>query len=932
MSSMASSSAPVAPPDAGSKGSLLPRRMNPTEIEFALRDLVALPYDADTFAYNLIAIFNASKMTVSRLKSGTTNKATQPGDVLWQKNLFFRPATPGEDVGAIADALLGEPLTAKHKPRFNLVTNGQQVHIRDLKFDETVNVEFERLDEQSYVLLPLAGYERRAIIEEHPADIKAAKKLKKLYDAILAANPTWNSGHHSHELNLLMTRLLFCFYAEDTGIFDTPQIFTNTATQHTSEDGDNVAALLDRLFRIMNIEDAARRPSTPAVDAKFPYVNGSLFEETVELPNFSRTARRQLLECGDLDWTTITPDIFGSMIQTIAQGATRSDLGMHYTSVPNIMKVLQPLFLDNLHSDYEKARESVPKLEALLGRLSNIRVFDPACGSGNFLVIAYKALRQLEMEILKRIEEIAPHAPLRLSNISIQAFFGADLVDFACETAKLSLWIAEHQMNRVFTDIFGSARPALPLAKISTIVNANSVEADWFALCPPHLERETFICGNPPYAGKAKQTPEQKRDIISTFSPVTRAYKTVDYVGCFLIKVASYVAATNSRSALVTTNSMCQGEQVPVVWPLIFGNSVEITFAHTTFKWENNASHNAGVSCIIIGLARSGSVKDKQLITDGMSKRVSAIGPYLIPNNMTIVSKRHTPLSNLPHMNFGSMANDGGHLICTKTEYDAIVRVFPASKLLFRRYFGADEVINDVERWCLWIQDDSLAYAKTIRPIADRIAQVAVARLKSKRPKTNEDARRPHKFAEIRYQDAPALVMPEVSSEQRIYLQTQLLNRGDIASNKLYVVYNPPPFLFALLSSRLHYIWAETVGGNLETRLQYSTGLVYNTFPVPTLSTTQRSTLADRSRSILRARARHPGKALSWLYNPKTMPAELAESHRENDIYVEEHIFGKHFNDDLQRQEHLFVTFENLRKGAASNELAFDTSEVATRG
>jgi hypothetical protein len=421
--------ASVAIPEPDPERYSAPRRMNPTEIEFAVRDLVAKPYHAETFPYALIGIYNASKMTVSRLKSGQTNKARHPGDVLWQKYFFFRSAASGEDVGTVADALVADPLTAKHKPRFILVTNGKQLHARDLKFDETAYVEFERLDEQAYFLLPLAGYERRAVVEEHPADIKAAKKLKKLYDALLAANPTWNTGHHSHELNLLMTRLLFCFYADDTGIFDTPQIFTNTVTQHTSEDGNDVAALLDRLFRIMNVEKASRPRNTPAVDCKFPYVNGSLFEDIVEMPQFSRTARRQLLECGDLDWRTINPDIFGSMIQTIAHDGSRSDLGMHYTSVPNIMKVLHPLVLDDLHEAYEKAKDSVPKLETLLGRVSRLRVFDPACGSGNFLIIAYKRLREIEIQVLLRIGEIAPNTPLRLSGVSLQNFYGIDVVD-----------------------------------------------------------------------------------------------------------------------------------------------------------------------------------------------------------------------------------------------------------------------------------------------------------------------------------------------------------------------------------------------------------------------------------------------------------------------------------------------------------------------
>ena len=377
-----------------------------------------------------------------------------------------------DDVAAVADAIVADWLTTKHKPRFVFVTNGNQVHIRDLKLDDTCNADLDHLDEKSDFLLPLAGFERRAIVEEHPADIKAAKRLKKLYDAILAANPAWSAGHHAHELNLFMTRVLFCFYAEDTGIFETPQIFTNTVTQHTKEDGSNVASLLDRLFRIMNIEGDKRTKNSPAADQRFPYVNGSLFESTLDIPTFNRTSRRLLLECGELDWTTINPDIFGSMIQTIAEPGTRGDLGMHYTSVPNIMKVLRPLFLDDVNDAYEKASNSVKALNILLMRISKIRVFDPACGSGNFLIIAYKELRQLEMRILERIGELNSSNPLRLPGVLLRNFFGVDLVGFACETSKLSLWIAEYQMNSAFGVLFGTTCPPLPLGRIEQFIAA----------------------------------------------------------------------------------------------------------------------------------------------------------------------------------------------------------------------------------------------------------------------------------------------------------------------------------------------------------------------------------------------------------------------------------------------------------------------------
>lgn len=890
--------------------------MNPTEIEFAVRDLVAKPYDPDTFPFELMACYNASKVTVSKLKSGQTNAATQPGDVLWKKHLFFRPAAAHEDVGAIGDALRSDSLVAKQKPRFIVVSNGEQVHIRDLKLDDTVNVEYGRLDEASDFLLPLAGYERRTVVEEHPADIKAAKKLKKLYDAILAANPTWSAGHHTHELNLLMTRLLFCFYAEDTGIFDTPQIFTNTVTQYTTEDGSDVAMLLDRLFRIMNVADPDRPKTTPAVDAKFPYVNGSLFEDTVEIPDFSRTARRLLLECGDLDWTTINPDIFGSMIQTIAQDGTRSDLGMHYTSVPNIMKVLQPLFLDDLHEAYEKAKDSVPKLEALLGRLAKIRVFDPACGSGNFLIIAYKALRTLEIQTLERISNIAPKTPLRFSGISLEHFYGIDVVDFASETAKLSLWIAEHQMNAAFEKAFGTARAMLPLEKITTIRCGNAVLQNWASVCPPDESAETYLCGNPPYLGAKWQNVDQKRDIATLFQSKLKNYGNLDYIACWFYKAALFISTQKrAKASFVSTNSVCQGEMVPLLWPLLFEHDLDIAFAQTSFKWSNSASHNAGVSCVIIGLEPRSS-EPKHIICGDSIQVVPHIGPYLSPSSTNIiVHKEQRSLSDLPAMLFGNMPRDGGHLILSPQERSAILASYPHAEKFIRAYMGADEFVNSIERYCIWITDDLREEASKIPPLAARIAQVVSFRRHSNAESTRQYANQPHRFVQIQGWGKPALLVPTVTSERRKYLQIGFADSGTIINNLVFAVYNPPQYLFALLSSRLHRTWTSSVGGKLEDRLRYSNGLIYNTFPVPKLSNEQQRILADHSREILKARAKHPGKTIASLYNPETMPSNLLDIHQQNDAYIEEHIYGRSFRDDAQRLEHLFAMYERLKSG-----------------
>jgi hypothetical protein len=883
--------------------------MNPTEIEFAVRDLVANPYDPETFPYEFLGIHNASKMTVSRLKSGLTNAAKKPGDVLWKKHFFFQSAEPGVDVGAVADLLATDPLLAKHKPRFLLVTNGEQVHARDLQLDDTLNIDYAHLDERADFFLPLAGYERRAVVEEHPADIKAAKKLKKLYDAILAVNPTWTSGHHTHELNLLMTRLLFCFYAEKTGIFDTPKIFSNTLTQHTSEDGSEVAPLLDRLFRIMNIEDTKRSKTAPATDLKFPYVNGSLFEDTVEIPQFNRTARRQLLECGDLDWTTINPDIFGSMIQTIAQDGTRSDLGMHYTSVPNIIKVLQPLFLDDLHEAFEKAKDSVPKLEALLRRLANIRVFDPACGSGNFLIIAYKALRNLEIQIIERIANIAPKIPLRLSGVSLEHFYGVDVVDFAVETAKLSLWLAEHQMNTSFRDSFGSSRPTLPLGRITTVHCGNALRINWKSVCPPDAPGEIYICSNPPYIGSKFQSHQQKMDLKQITQRHALKIGQIDYIAGWFLLAAEYLAGSSATAAFVSTNSICQGEQVSSLWTLMFRLGVKISFAHTSFKWSNSASHVAGVSCVIIGFT-SRPIDEAFQITDTRQLRVKAIGPYLIPDtNRTIITPRKTTLGSLPSMVRGNMPLDGGHLLLTLSERKHLIASDPASEQFIKPYIGADEYINSISRFCLWIPKDREEEARANPDIDRRLARVRQNRLASNDPGCNMFADAPYRFCRILDWGKPAVLVPNITSERRPVLTIGYISSEYIINAQAFAVYNPPQFLISVLSSRLHMLWARTVGGKLADRIHYGSNLIYNTFPFPNLSQNQQDILSEHSRTILRTRARYPGKSIAWLYNPETMPDALQIAHSENDLYIEEYIYGRVFRDDNHRLEHLLAAY-----------------------
>lgn len=501
--------------------------MNIAEIETSLKELVETPFDADTFIFRFLEIYDAPKATVTKLRQGTTNHSKVPGELLWKNKLFFRVAEKGQAATTV-DAMADDPLSKKHAPRIFLATDGEEVYCRDIKADQTRDSSFDKLNDIFDFFLPLAGIERYAGVAENPADIKATARLAKLYDAILEANPDWLGNDHTHELNLFMTRMLFCFFAEDTSIFD-KDLFTSTLMDLTREDGTETSSVLETIFAAMNTHDKERE-GLPEFARRFPFVNGGLFHDKTPIPKFSKRARRLLKECGELQWKDINPDIFGSMIQAVVEPGLRGDMGMHYTSVPNIMKVLQPLFLMSLEEEFEAARDSEARLQKLLQRIYHIRVFDPACGSGNFLIIAYRELRKLESRIFERQKAIARQWSLPMTGVRLTQFFGIELTDFAAETAKLSLWIAEYQMNEQFKAQFGSAPPALPLSDSGNIVHGNACRLDWLAVCPKVEGAQIYVVGNPPYAGSVYQTDAQKEDMQHVFASILRAYKDMDFV------------------------------------------------------------------------------------------------------------------------------------------------------------------------------------------------------------------------------------------------------------------------------------------------------------------------------------------------------------------------------------------------------------------
>ncbi len=887
--------------------------MNIAEIEEALRELAAQRFDPSDFPYRFLEIYDAPKATVTKLRQSNESDLLGSGDVLLKKKFWFKTAPKGK-AAATVDAMAAEVADQKHAPRFILSTDGSEYHARDIKEEQSQFGELAKINDAFDFFLPMAGFERHEGVPENPADIKATARLAKLYDAILEANSSWIVENRTHELNLFMTRILFCFFAEDTSIFDAAQ-FTNSVMSLTRDDGSDTSTVLAVLFSAMNTPED-RRGKMPEYANRFRYVNGGLFKEQTPIPNFSKRARRLLKECGELHWRDINPDIFGSMIQAIVEPGMRDDMGMHYTSVPNIMKALQPLFLLSLEEEFEAGRDSDAKLQKLLRRIYSLRVFDPACGSGNFLIIAYRELRKLESRIFERRREIGQRS-LPMTGISLSQFYGIELTDFAAETAKLSLWIIEYQMNAVFKAEFGNAPPALPLSDSGNILHENALKANWLKVCPPKEDSETYVVGNPPYIWSGDQSPQQKADLKNVFATEDGSCAILDYVSAWLKKGADYCIATDAQCAFVTTNSIFQGEQVGILWKMIQKRNLEIGFAHQSFKWKNLAAKNAGVTCVIVCLRKKSSAK-KMLFVDSIARAVKNIGPYLIEMNDEVVVKSTTSLFGLPKMQYGNKPVDGGQLILTPDEKNALVAAHPESKTLLKRFYGSQEIIRGIERWCLWIDDRDLKTALKIPEIKRRVQAVRDSRLRSTDVSCLKMADRPHQFREMHIAQEYAIVVPAVSSEDREILPCVILDGESAVSNRCYQIIDKGLFLFSLIVSRLHYVWADTVGGKLETRFNYSNTIIYNTFPVPTLSPAQIEMLESFAWMVIEAREAHPGKTLAWLYDPETMPENVAAAHKALDDALEGIYIGRPFKNDTERLEFLFKQYSSAIKKISS--------------
>ncbi|MCA4997906.1 class I SAM-dependent DNA methyltransferase [Tsukamurella tyrosinosolvens] len=871
-------------------------------------------YDRELI-FDLLLAYGKPQGNVTRLRKGSLNVADDPETEVAQKNVVYFKETTGNPL-AVIDELKTSPTVVRYRTRFVVVTDYTQLLAVDTKTGETLMIPIREIDKHFTFFLPWAGMEKAQYVTEAHADVKAADRMGKLFDELLAANPGLIDAQQArHGLNVFFARLLFCFFAEDTEIFADGQ-FTNAVGSHTQPDGSDVDEFLTALFKALDTETPAEKPNYLA---GFPYVNGRLFtmDAAQTVPTFTKTARQLLIDLGNLNWSQINPDIFGSMFQAVVNPHERSNLGQHYTSVPNILKTIEPLFLDGLREQLDSGFDSARKLEALLERISAIKVFDPACGSGNFLVIAYKELRKLEHAILERLAELDPKHQVLFaeSKISIENFYGIELADFATEVAILSMWIAKHQMNTEFKEKFNLSIPLIPLKETGQIQQGNATRVDWNIVCP-NDGGEIYLIGNPPYYGAKRQTQDQKDDYPFTFG--NRKYsKNLNYIALWFEKGADYIEDTSAELAFVTTKTVAQGEHVGLMFPSIFDRGLEIGYTYPGFQWENNAKKNADVTVAVIGI-RKISDAPKYIYDDGLKISVENINGYLAAGPNVFIMARKTSISNLPPITYGSMPNDGGGLILSSSEHDQIVGNFPGSEPFVKKFIGASEYLAGEDRFALWIDREQWPEARKIAPIKARVERVRELRRKSDRAATRKLAEVPYRFGEVRHRNAESIMIPINSSGLRDYIPIGYLDPDTVISNTGFAITDTEPWLFSVLTSAIHMAWVNTVCGRARVNYKYSNTIVYNNFPVPSLSERMKERLTVAALRVLDVREYHCEKTLAELYDPDLMPEDLRTAHAEVDALVDSLYSKRGYETDEQRLSDLFAMYEAMTAAEAA--------------
>jgi hypothetical protein len=871
--------------------------------------------EAKSFWDGFFQVFGISRRRVATFEKLVKKLDNKPGfiDLLWKGVILVEHKSRGKNldkaVQQAKDYLAG--LTEAELPKYILVSDFQYFRLYDLENDSHTEFELKDLVQHIHLFGFIAGYEKRIYKDEDPVNIQAAELMGKLHDRLEEV------GYSGHDLEVYLVRLLFCLFADDTNLFD-KGIFWQYLELQTKPDGSDLAMHLASIFQTLNIPTDKRLKNLEESLTQFPYVNGKLFEETLPLAAFDSQMRNMLLQACALDWGQISPAIFGSMFQAVMNPQERRNVGAHYTSEKNIQKLIKPLFLDELHGDLERAKGNKTQLQALHKKLATLRFLDPACGCGNFLVITYRELRELEIQVLRELHKSGQgFLDIReIIQVDVDQFYGIESDEFACQITQVALWLIDHQMNLKVSHEFGQYFVRLPLTKAATIVHGNALRIDWESLVPK--AQLHYILGNPPFVGKQLQNAAQKADMELVFTGVPGA-GVLDYVTAWYLTAAKYIQDTTIRCAFVSTNSIAQGEQVGVLWNELYHHyHLKIQFAHRTFSWKNEAKGNAAVHCVIIGFGTQD--RDNKRIFDyenikgePTERKVKNINPYLVEGSDLVIIKRRNPISEVPPIVFGSMPNDGGHLLFTEEEKHEFLQQQPEAQPFFKPLISAKEFINNVPRWCLWLPEAKPNELQEMPAVMKRIEAVKQHRLASNRSSTQKLAAFPSLFAEIRQPKSDYIIVPRHSSENRKYIPIGFFDKTFIASDSCLIIANATFFHFGIFTSEMHMTWVKYTCGRLKSDFRYSNEIVYNNYPFPpNVSAAQKQKVEQAAQKVLNVRANYPDSSLADLYDPLSMPPDLVKAHQALDKAVDLCYRPQAFANELSRIEYLFSLYEQL--------------------
>lgn len=877
--------------------------------------------EAKTFWDEFFKVFGLTRRNVASFEEPVKNLRGHYGfiDLFWKAILIAEHKSRGEDLGkAHSQATeyiqdLSREGRSDEAPQYVIVSDFARIALHDLV--EETSIEFPLAEFHLHVnrFGFIAGYRKHKLEPEDPINIKAVQIMGDLHDALE------KGGYSGHDLERLLVRILFCLFAEDTGIFDR-DAFTLFIKNHTDPDGSDLGPPLARLFQVLNTPKEKRQKNLLEDLATLPYVNGDLYAESLSFAEFNSDMRNRLLACTRFDWSRISPAVFGALFQAVMEPRERRQIGAHYTSERDILKVIGPLFLDDLKAELERGGTDARKLQSLHERMAKMRLLDPACGCGNFLVISYRELRLLELEILRRLFK-KPQMQKRLDinsllRLDVDQMYGIEIEEWPVRIAEVAMWLMDHQMNQRVSEEFGEYFVRLPLRKSPHIRHGNALRIEWNDVLP--ASECTQVLGNPPFVGKQFRDEAQVEDMRLVWGEENGG-QVVDYVGCWYLKALNYMAGTTIRAAFVSTNSISQGEQCGVLWKEIFRRGQpKIQFAHRTFPWESEARGKAHVHVVVIGFSMvNGNNKRIFDYDNGATEptviKASRINPYLVDGPDLLIEARTNPLAAVPPIVFGSMPNDGGHLLLDTEEKKERLRQCPGVRKYLRRFVGSEEFINGIERWCLWLVDAVPGELRRMKPIMDRVERVKKHRRSSRRATTRNLATIPTLFGENRQPAKSYMAVPKTSSEERRYIPIGFLPPSVIASTEIFTIQSRWLYKFGVLTSRLHMVWVRQVAGRLKSDFRYSAKLVYNNFPWPQdVSDAKRAAVEEAAQAVLDARDGHPDSTLADLYDPLSMPADLAKAHARLDRAVDGCYRSQPFANERNRVEYLFKLYQQL--------------------